>query len=432
MRQLDLTITAQSPLAIGRQKPGTSVSEVEDYIPGSVIRGAIANQILRQSGQQNTDLSEAGDDFQALFLGDRPAIFRNAYPAIAKVSEKKNEIREGDIKLLPATAVSSKVNPGFLTADKDGVFDTLIDEFWANHYNHPYDPTSLQALENKTDARVEPYSSFYSHNNGNYYRHSASSRLLTRVGINRRRATAEEQILYSIAVLNESFPKNPKDDVLEWEPFVYQASIIVFDGSQEDTLTKALRDYIERNQTHFRLGGSVSRGLGKVTIRARNGGIPTDLVERIESFNQSLKARWKYWKVLGELEDPTENRIYFTLDLQSDAILTENWQRTTVISARMLQQFAQVTTSLPQLHTAYSSYDYRSGWNAAWGLMKDVELVTNRGAVYLFSIDQSEANNWYKALAELEAKGVGDRTAEGFGQIKVCDEFHLVFREEPV
>jgi hypothetical protein len=34
--------------------------------------------------------------------------------------------------------------------------------------------------------------------------HSVSKRLLTRVGVNRRRATAEEQILYSIEVLNES------------------------------------------------------------------------------------------------------------------------------------------------------------------------------------------------------------------------------------
>ena len=42
MKQLALTVTAQSPLAIGRRKPGGSVSEAEQYIPGSVLRGAIA------------------------------------------------------------------------------------------------------------------------------------------------------------------------------------------------------------------------------------------------------------------------------------------------------------------------------------------------------------------------------------------------------
>lgn len=48
--RIDLTITALSPLAIGRQKPGGSISEAEQYIPGSVLRGAIAKQILQRTG----------------------------------------------------------------------------------------------------------------------------------------------------------------------------------------------------------------------------------------------------------------------------------------------------------------------------------------------------------------------------------------------
>jgi CRISPR-associated protein Csx10 len=35
-------------------------------------------------------------------------------------------------------------------------------------------------------------------------------------------------------------------------------------------------------------------------------------------------------------------------------------------------------------------------------------------------------------LKLLEQRGIGDRTSEGFGQVKVCDEFHCVFRENPV
>jgi len=62
------------------------------------------------------------------------------------------------------------------------------------------------------------------------------------------------------------------------------------------------------------------------------------------------------------------------------------------------------------------------------GLMKDVELVTNRGSVYLFSTPQID--QWLPALEHLEQRGVGDRTCEGFGQIRVCDEFHTIFREE--
>lgn len=93
----------------------------------------------------------------------------------------------------------------------------------------------------------------------------------------------------------------------------------------------------------------------------------------------------------------------------------------------MLKNFAKVDSSL-EMHVAYSSYEYRSGWNSAWGLMKDVELVTNKGSVYLFSTTEPE--KWYAALENLERKGIGDRTCEGFGQVEICNEFHQVFREE--
>ena len=37
MKKINLEIKALSPLAIGRQKPGGSISEAESYIPGTVI-----------------------------------------------------------------------------------------------------------------------------------------------------------------------------------------------------------------------------------------------------------------------------------------------------------------------------------------------------------------------------------------------------------
>jgi CRISPR-associated protein Csx10 len=62
--------------------------------------------------------------------------------------------------------------------------------------------------------------------------------------------------------------------------------------------------------------------------------------------------------------------------------------------------------------------------------MKDVELTTKKGSVYLFSTTQAEP--WIERLGELEMRGLGDRTCEGFGQIQICNQFHLVFREEAV
>jgi len=425
MNRIELEITAESPLALGRQKPGGSLSEVEQYIPGTVIRGAIASQMLQQSDQSFMNQT-VGGDFHTLFVSDTPAIFQNAYSAIAKTGEAAFTVSSTPIRLLPATAVSSKTNSGFKPVGH-GVFDTLIDSFCATAFNQPFEFTDAIAIREGTNAQVEPYAKLYSQIQGKYYEHTVSSRFLTRVGINRRRATAEEQVLYSIEVLNESFAPSLKVATPDWQNVVYHSASLV-----EDTvLAQALTQFINDNANVFRIGGSTSRGLGKIKIEAKIANVVSDVSVRMAQFQEHLKSRWQLWSVFGNpIADLLIGRTYFTIDLQADAILTEHWQRTTVISPAMLQQFTGVTDESLTLHIAYSSYNYRSGWNAAWGLMKDVELVTARGAVYLFSTTQPQL--WETALEELEVKGIGDRTAEGFGQVRVCDEFHGIFREEPV
>lgn len=409
MQKINLEIQALSPLAIGRQKPGGNISEAETYIPGSVIRGAVASQIIKQANTAITD----GDDFHKLFLDDNSAIFQNAYPATIE-GEKQTRIQP-EVRLLPATALSSKAKSGFKPKG-NGVFDTLIDRFCAEKYGYIYDPNCPI-----DGGRVDSFTGFYSQLGGKYYSHSAVSRLLTRVGINRRRATSEERVLYSIQVLNES-----QDNKQKPKPVIYTGAIFV-----NEELATNLQMFINKNQENLRLGGASSRGLGKVKIIAKPPiNIKLKVTNQIQQFNQKLRQRWREWQnifgsPLGELP---ENRTYFTVNLQADAILNETWRRTTVISPAMLQQFTSVNDSSLQLHAAYSSYDYRSGWNSAWGLMKDVELVTNKGGVYLFSTENQ--NLWLKAWEDLEIYGVGDRTAEGFGQVQICSEFHCVLRED--
>ena len=412
MKEIQLTIKALSPLAIGRQKPGGSISEAQDYIPGSVIRGAVAGQMLRQS---NAAPEQPGGDFQTLFMDEGSAIFTNAYPT------SKNKQGILPVQVLPATAVSSKTAPGFKAdkADNGGVFDTLIDRFCAESFSHLYDPSCP-----KDGGRVEPYSGFYSKAGQQYRSHSVETRLLTRVGINRRRSTAQEQVLYSIEAISEK--KRGKDNKKNWEPSLFSSSIYL----ENAELAELLKQYL--NSKHLRLGGSVSRGLGKVEIQAEVQDYQANTGSRIDAFNTALRKRWQKWdSIFGSPQNPIpQGHQFFTLDLQSDAILTEQWRRTTVISSAMLWAMAGIVDADLQLHATYSSYDYRSGWNTAWGLMKDVDLVTNRGAVYLFSTPKLET--WKPTLELIEHRGVGDRTQEGFGQVQVCSNFHQVFRENAV
>jgi CRISPR-associated protein Csx10 len=424
MTPIELKITAQASLAIGRQKAGTSVSEAEQFIPGGVIRGAIAGHILRLSGQQGQDLSQFDNEFRDLFLGDDSAIFQNAYCAIAKENAHQWRYVNQPVQILPATAVSAKNNPGFKYGDHDkgGIFDTLIDRFCADQCNYAYSPSCPYDGD-----RVEPFGGFWSHDGqGHYRQHSTSTRFLTRVAINRQRATAQDQMLYSVEVLNESFVRDIEKSRPLSEYVAHRSQIYCL-----DRLAESLIAFINRYGKTFRLGGGASRGLGHVWIEAQSVPRSDDVNSRIDRFQDAFTSRWQLWSGLQAAnESPIAGKMFFTIGLQSEAVLSENWQRTMTISETMLKQFTGVTDDRLQLHTAYSSYDYRGGWNSAWGLMKDVELITNRGAVYLFSTE--DIDRWRVPLAQLEQTGVGDRTCEGFGQVSICNSFHTIFREQAV
>ncbi len=176
-----------------------------------------------------------------------------------------------------------------------------------------------------------------------------SSRFLTRVRINRRRATAEEQVLYSVAVLNESFAERPKAarrQQQRWQNVVYRGAVLI----EEADMTGAFIDFINREPQSFRIGGSTSRGLGKVKLKAIASSAPNSVEARVEQFNAALKARLSLWSIFGQ-HNANLSRTYFTIDLQPDAILNENWQRTTVISSAMLEEFTGITNSSVNLHT---------------------------------------------------------------------------------
>lgn len=418
MYQIELKIEALSPLAIGSRKPGNlaSINESLKYIPGSVIRGSFASLLIKLAQEQ----PQPGDDFHRLFLDESAAIFHNAYPATLEIDDEVIEPNEiNSIDVIPTTALSSKNNPGFKEkGNKEGVFDTLIDRFCAKKIDYCYDPNTF-----KEGGRVDTFSGFYCQFKDKYYKLTANRRLLTRTGINRRRATTEESILYSIEVLNEPSQKNNKE-----KPVFFRGKILL----ENQELATKLVNFIDNYSQIIRLGGATSRGLGKVEITSKQSQVITDLDTRVNNFNVTLETRWKQWHELFGLNQPEnpEKEFYFTITLQSDAILLENWLQTTVITEEMLLSMCHLEDESLNLETVYSSFDYISGWNSAWGLMKDVELITNKGSVYLFSTNQKSL--WIESLKMLEFKGVGARRQEGFGQVIVCSPFHSILWENSV
>ena len=271
---------------------------------------------------------------------------------------------------------------------------------------------------------MEQHAGFY-HRDGDAFRSGkVTQRLLTRVAINRRRAVAEDELLYSPIVLSEG----RRDDQGNYQPAIFRATVTT------STHVRVLSNYLGRVR---HLGSGTSRGLGQVQLqveekRVKDAEELESLRRRREKLNTAIRECWNRVKKLPGCAQPDhdpDQGTYFTIDLYSDAVLKEDgWLPAMVLSERMLRQRCKVNDDSLRLVRAYSGYDYRGGWNVAWGLPKDVDLVVPRGSVFLFWTKHPD--RWDGGLLEVERWGIGERTAEGFGQVRVCDEFHVVARRD--
>lgn len=390
--ELIIKVELMSPMLPGGRKQSGKAIEAVQYIRGGLLRGAVANAWLL-----DPDSNETGDDFNTLFLSEDAGIFRNCYPGP---------------HVLPATAVGCKDFRGFIKSDDDntgthGIFDTLIERLVAEKTDWIYHPSCSYCEK----GRVESQSGFYTKSNGKDEENKVNTRLLTRVAINRKRRVSADELLYSLNAI---------------DPLTVNGENIIFYGSARvpSSLVNKVANTLQNDIQ--RLGGGTSRGLGQVRIKVENRDNTDTLSQRISDFNNHLQAVFDTYSSLPNVEVDALESTYFSIALQSDAILTENWQRSMTLTAEMLQEVAGCQIDV-ELIRSFASYDYVSGWNAKWGLPKEVDLVTRAGSVFVFRT--SDIEKWIPALRTLEKNGVGNRSEEGFGQILICDPFHLQTQE---
>jgi CRISPR-associated protein Csx10 len=399
MDRLKVTITARAPLCFSERRPDGQFRETARYVPGTALRAAVAARMLSEA--------EVNDEmFQRLFTSERRVVFANAYPAS---------------HVLPATAMSCKAESGF-SPDGHGVVDTLIGRLCFE----ALDPAGLLYLPKCSycGMRMERQMDFYRLDGDSFRAERITERLLTRVAINRRRATAEDDLLYSPIVISEGWLD--KDQIYHDTQFT--TTLI------PPVAGDLLRHYLE-GVDH--LGSGTSRGLGRVAIKVEQESVNDEeelksLRERREQFNAAVQEFWTQLQKLPGCAQPPHRPdagTYFTVNLYADTVLKDcGWLSTAVLTERMLKDCCGVDDDTLQLLRAYSGSDYRGGWNVAWGLPKDVDVVVPMGSLFVFWTQQPD--RWDKPLLHLERWGLGERTAEGFGQVQVCDAFHVRARRK--
>lgn len=378
-----ILITAEAPLSFPTRKPGEQFAQSFGYVPGIALWGALGNQLQRIP----------------------QARFGPALPA-----------RPGDrwVRQLPATAAACKVHGKLIADGGHGVFDTLIDQVCHQALRPalgPFDPHCPVCL-----GRIDrPELTYYAADHvGELHARRVQQRTLTRVAIDRRRGTAAEELLYSPVVIAEVNAYRTGNTT--------EYAQTCFLGTAWDVPADERAALVQIGA----LGGRMSSGLGQVQISLPEPAAADDwlltLAQRLERFNQRLAERWQLWNTSGRTPDwSPENARMFTVDLLSDAALFEDsWQPTTIFDAGQLLAATGLEATL--IHSLANA-QVVGGWNARWNRHRPTTLAAAAGSVFTFRTQASLAE-LSAALAPLERDGIGRRRGEGFGLIRICDEFH--------
>jgi CRISPR-associated protein Csx10 len=369
-----LAITPLSPLYMGRAKPGFNFLASRDAVPGSIVRGALAEYLIG-TGQASA-IRERVENLRISWFYPSPSEF--LWP-----------------HALPATALQCKAVAGFQKSKGHGVMDSLIPalayaelERFGATFPVPFRLTCA-SCQNRMD-RI-----------GGWYVRDRDFDLVeidkvsqTKVALSRQRRASEAEMLYSVTALR---------------PQVFLGKV----WGSHDTI-----DLLIQACEVSGLGGLTSRGYGRVTIQRTS--LQTEpLRERVVAFNETLAHVWDELRTIAWQSDVPSRPVgwYVSINLASPAILHDVYG----CSSLRLDLALQGETSEPVFFTATS--EYASGWSTAWGLPKEVRLAAAIGSTYVFRVDY-ETNELYETLEHLENTGIGDRRDEGYGDVIVCHPFH--------
>lgn len=376
-----LEIEALAPLAFPERKPGTQFNRSLNYIPGAAIFGALGQRL--------------GEDPANLPLL-RAVRCHNAYPAL-----------NGDqwVRPLPATAIQPK-----------GEEVTLHDSLYQRVCWERQQPEALVYAPTSADGR--PWEAggakFYTLQNGTISFRNVQQRMQTRVGINRQRGTAQADRLYTVLAIREVIPNQAA-----FVPTRFLGSVFV--PNQASQIVEAELEKI----TH--LGGRQTTGLGAVKVVKIDDTHPKEdaasLCSRINAMTERFRQQAALYHQLGGDDWPINGHI-FTVNLLADAILLEDgWIPTQEFSAAQLKALTSIDATLIRSFTTTKTV---GGWHTLWQRHKPTYVAVAMGGVFVFATEQPLSDDQIQTLAELQRTGIGERRQEGYGQVRICDEFHLL------
>lgn len=392
MVELSLTLQALSPLALHSNRANVQFTPTLDYIPGSTLRGTLADRYLQGDATRAQDA-----DFHALFLEDQVL-----YPDLLPGHNAGEPWR-----LTPLTVWACK---RYGAEHADSTTDMLLRLELADvlrvagraNWRAPQEDLEKCPICGSTRDRLG--AAYATALDPAFQTEKANLRLLTGTAVDRATGAVASGLLFS-------------QEVIDKGNYYFTGRLRLADA-EASRLEKLLIELAPKG-THLHLGHGRSRGLGHVKVldwQTVSPAMPA-LADRWQQFNQTVRKLWAHYGA-SDLPGPA-----FSLTLASHLALRDSGRQP------VLDQIEPAHLGLPWARWGWRATNAVAipGWNAAWGLPKADTWALRRGSALLGYIEPGDEAATLARLTELEAHGIGDRRAEGLGRLRVCDEFHYVY-----
>ena len=421
-----IIVRLKSPLLLGDESGAGNYEQTANYIPGSVLRGAVAARLLDELPE---DYAYARDHascpqeeqpaFWRVFGAAHPPRFGNAYPA-----------RRGWAYPFPATARTCKRHPGYKTdenRDGHGVFDTMIEQVVYDLVSDPWFPHRAELmpeldrawadLAKSYDPRcpypdckepLSPPSGYYLLDGtvpGPTLRPTISR--ATHVGINRARGVAEDALLFTLETIDE--------------PGAEFRGRLIYDDAYAAEFATALS--LDGSTGEFVIGRGRSRGMGLVEISVDVPPKLSQMSDRLEELNRRFQAILNEYHRADARVPARLPGHFFSLTLRAAAVLTAPDG-----TPALWPDLASVGLAAAWPLRAWARTTVVGGWDAAAELPRRTRQAVEPGAVFLYYLPAGvmPRTALEDRLTALERDGVGELRERGYGQLTACAPFHLI------
>jgi len=362
VKVISYRITLCEPVILTALEGDPNQSVSLNYIPGSVLRGAIIGKYMHENNLKT--LNAADEKVRKLFF-EETTRYLNGYP-VDRLGKRTLSV------------------PLSWHQDKQAVAEQ--DE---NSYAPIYD-FAVDDHPDEIDHAVSVKVTFFSMDEDEVRLVSPIRRLSIHTARNRRYGRA----IKTLDTMAEPLGAVYRYEALEADQ-TFEALILCDSDEDAEFLMELLKVEKDKKSEVYFLGGSRSAGYGRVKI-------------------QDVKLVNKDWREAGgKLKNAGNQLVVMFL---SDVLLRdENGQYTAdpIVVTNILKR--KLNLELNQ-EKVFMNTKIVGGFNRKWGLPLPQSLATGMGSVFIYSIKDPRRLDLNK-LRELEEEGIGERRIDGFGRL---------------